>query len=286
MSHPAASPRSPDSSPQTLVARLREILDSGDHPSENHRRAALRRALHEHAVGLTAAEIEELIATVRSRFPDRTFESQQAARSLASQATDLQRQLTAAERERDELKRKHTELRALMARLLQAASGEPEPPTRVPNNLEPLVEVAAQLFAFVRAQDQTARSVEDILGHAPSADAAADLGALFARLRTGPPLTPDERQAVGRRLQTLQLMPGALMTGAQQSWKGGTREVLERLDPKTVGSSVLGLRNYPAVLKAVEEGFQTFWNEFDRNVDHFYRGRFERVYRDKMEQGS
>ncbi len=285
MSHHAASPRPPDPSPQALVARLREILDSGDHPSENHRRAALRRALHEHAAGLTAAEIEDLIAAVRSRFPDRTFESQQAARSLAGQATELQRQLTAAERERDELKRKHTELRALMARLLQAASGEPEPPARVPNNLEPLVAVAAQLFAFVRAQDQTARSIEEVLGQAPSAD-AADLGALFARLQTGPPLTADERQAVGRRLQTLQLMPGALMTGAQQSWKGGTREVLERLDPKTVGSSVLGLRNYPAVLKAVEEGFQTFWNEFDRNVDHFYRGRFERVYRDKMEQGS
>ncbi len=63
-----------------------------------------------------------------------------------------------------------------------------------------------------------------------------------------------------------------------------TMDVYQRyIDPKATKTSILGVPNYPMILKEVEQRFAQFWEQFDRNIEHYYRGRFDRAYRDKME---
>ncbi len=77
------------------------------------------------------------------------------------------------------------------------------------------------------------------------------------------------------------------MAGVQQSWRGGTTSVLEYLEPgaceKAVEAKFPGLRDV-AVLREVKRRFEEFWGDMDRNVTHYYRGTFERVYAEKMEE--
>ena len=247
--------------------------------------------LHEEAAGLTAAEIEQLVAELRGRFPDRVFESERAARELADLSTARDAELVALRGERDRLRRRAEHLEQLLTRLVDAAAaaggarqqGTPGLSRPTSSHIEETVTAAAELlFGFAATQEQTAQSVEEILGRSGAGGGAADIVALLRRFATSEAAGPEELALFRQRLRSLQVLPGALMTGAQQSWKGGTREILEMLDPRDADRGIL---KYPALLKDLERKFEQFWSEFDRNIEHYYRGRFERVYRDKMEEG-
>lgn len=283
----------PERSLGDLTRGMREILGRGDLKSENHRKAALRRLLHEHAAGLTADEIEAMVTELRGRFPDRIFESVSSARGLADKSASLEREVTELREERDRLRHRLDHFESIMSRLTQAAGtpagqspgtmgGSLRRPGGSPETESQLAEIAGLLFGFALSQEATARSVEETLGLQGTA-ADSVLATLLSRLSQGGSITSAELEQLHGRLRTLQLLPGALMTGAQQSWKGGTREILEHLDPKAAEQEITGVLKFPAILKEVKRRFEQFWSQFDRNVDHYYRARFERVYRDKME---
>lgn len=155
-----------------------------------------------------------------------------------------------------------------------------------PAALVPFIEATVLLLRFAQDQEATAHTVDETLARARAASAEGDLAGLFARLSRGEPTASRDLAQVERTLRHLQLLPGALLAGAQQSWKAGTREVLENLDPKsaeaTVPTKMPGLRE-AAVLKEVRRRFEEFWGQFDKNVAHFYRGKLERIYTEKME---
>jgi hypothetical protein len=277
-----------------LTQRMREVLGRGDLATENHRKAALRQLLHEHTAGLSPDEITALVTELRGRFPDRIFESVSSARGLADKSATLEREVTELREERDRLRQRLNHFETIMSRLTQAAA---TPAGQTPGTMggsilrstgsveseEMLAEIATLFIGFALSQEVTARSVEEALGIQDSAAADTALATLLPRLAQGESITPDEIELVRSRLRALQLLPGALMSGAQQSWKGGTREILEHLDPKGVEQEISGVLKFPAIQKEVKRRFEQFWSQFDRNVDHYYRGRFERVYRDKME---
>ena len=281
-------------SAQALVRDVREVLERSDLESQNHRKAALRACIHEKAAGLTKEEIEDLIADLRGRFPDRVYESVSSAQGLATHSAELEEKVARLSMEEIRLRKQVDYLESLMSKLA-AAAGTPasqagksvavSPTKRVlaPQAQGALVEVAALLFPFALVQEETARSVEEILS-GDSADAStASLAKLLTRLSEGGTLDRNELEGIRQRLRSLQILPGALMAGAQQSWKGGTREILEYLDPKATKSSILGVPNYPMIIKEFEQSFAQFWEQFDRNIENYYRGRFDRAYRDKME---
>lgn len=279
-----------------LASSMRETLGRGDLAIEGHRKAALRRLLHEHAAGLPRAEIEELVADLRSCFPDRIFESTRSARDLAARLATLEEEVGRLREERDRLRRQVDHLESLMnglahaidaaaSRSPDAADGHTGSRVLTAEAQEALVNVAGLLFSFALDQEETARSVEATLGRDSARSSAGSLAVLFPRLSGGKPLSPADLETIGGRLRTLRLLPGALMAGVQQSWKGGTREILEHLDSRTVQRGMPGVLKLPAVIKEVNQRFEQFWSQFDRNVEHYYRGRFERVYRDKMEEG-
>lgn len=277
-----------------LVREVREILERSDLESPNHRKAALRTCLHQQAAGLTKEEIEELVADLRGRFPDRVYESVSSSRGLASKTSELESQVARLSTEEARLRKQVDHLEGLMSKLAAAAgtppgqAGKPVAASATRRVLAPqaqsaLVEVAELLFPFALVQEETAKSVEEILGSGSARATSASLAELLSRLSEGGTLDRNELEAIRQQLRALQILPGALMAGAQQSWKGGTREVLEHLDPKATKTSILGVPNYPMILKEVEQRFAQFWEQFDRNIEHYYRGRFDRAYRDKME---
>jgi hypothetical protein len=277
---------------RTLVRGVREILGRNDLESENLRKAALRRLLHEHAAGLTPTEIEALLADLRKRFPNRDFERSKAAETLARRCAELEGEVADLRAMQGHLRLQVDHFQSLVTRAAAAVQSPDGPGTRsrekarepvvTANTAAALAEITGLLFAFAIAQDETARSVEETLGCGPAKGASRPLAELLRPLFQGEPLDGAQLEAIRRRLRSLQLLPGALMTGAQQSWKGGTREILELLDPKAQKASIL---KSPAVLRQVEQRFVEFWNQFEPNVEHYYRGRFERAYRDKMEDG-
>ncbi len=276
-----------------LVREVREILERSDLESQSHRKAALRTCLHQQAAGLTKDEIEELVADLRGRFPDRVYESVSSSRGLATKTAELEEKVARLSTEEARLRKQVDHLEGLMSKLAAAAGtppGQAGKPTAsstkrvlAPQAQSALVEVAELLFPFALVQEETAKSVEEILSGGSARASTASLAELLTRLSEGGTLDRNELEAIGQQLRALQILPGALMAGAQQSWKGGTREVLEHLDPKATKTSILGVPNYPMILKEVEQRFAQFWEQFDRNIEHYYRGRFDRAYRDKME---
>jgi hypothetical protein len=283
----------PDARLSELVSRIRGVLDRGDSPSEMHRKAALRRLLHEHAAGLNREEIEDLVTNLRDRFPDRIFESDRSARGLASRAEGYEQELAVLRAENDRLRARVKHVDELMARLARAAetrSGQARDTTAGPvtrRALEPaaettLVEVAALLFAFAANQEEMVHSIEETLGGRAGRASSENLTRVFPELTSGKAVTAEDLEAIRRRLRSIQLMPGALLSGVQQSWKGGTQALLEELAPKLDKANILKAH---IVLRELEQRFDEFWNNLDRNIEHFYRGRFERAYRDKMEEG-
>jgi len=288
------APAEPSRSIRTLVGRMRDILGRTDLESENHRKAALRSLLHEHAAGLTREEIEDLVGNLRDRFPDRIFESVNSAQGLASRSAELEKSVKRLREERDRLRQQVDSLGSLIARLAQAAgtpAGQdlgaeidiPQQPALTLEAQTALLEIAGLLFPFALNQEVTARSVEEILAGDSADTTSRDLTSLLPRLAAGETLAPEELEAIHDRLRWLQLLPGALLTGAQQSWNGGTVAILDHLEPKAVTKSIKGVLKYPAILKEVEQRFEQFRKQFDSNIEHYYRERFERAYRNKME---
>ena len=78
----------------------------------------------------------------------------------------------------------------------------------------------------------------------------------------------------------------ALLAGLAQSWKAGTQGVLEDLDPRKIEAEMPkrlpGLRE-AAVLKEQRRRYEQFWEDLDKNVEHYYRDVFRRIYVEKME---
>jgi len=286
-----------DYSLNDLTRKMRVVLGSGELASEDERKAALRRLIHEHAAGLTSDEIEEMISAVRGRFPDRIFESVSTARNMTSRLKDLEEEVGRLREERDLLRQRNDHFESLMTRLSQAATtpagktpgtigGSLAKQTLAPESLDRLAEVAVLLFTFALNQEETARSIEETIGQEQVRGQSDDLATLIPSLVDETSADGEATRLIRKRLRSLQLMPGALLAGAQQSWKGGTREILEYLDPKAAEENLSGVLKFTLILKEVKRRFEEFWSQFDRNVEHYYRGRFERVYQNKMEDHS
>ncbi|MEZ4652680.1 MAG: hypothetical protein R3E12_03485 [Candidatus Eisenbacteria bacterium] len=298
------------------VSRLRGALDSEDYPSEAARRVALRSVLHEACVGLTMEEIGGFLDAVRSHFPDRTYEA-------SARASALEVQLAAAQRENTklaaDLQERTAQLRGLQrlidqiygtAQQLEASGkaimgGSSAQAPRDPEALAPFIEAVCRILTFAVKQEKIALSVEETIGHRGSRAIDGDsLGKLLKTLARGTASATEsgELTAPGQggdrgaafalpkieaKLSYLGLLPGALLAGVQQSWRGGTTSILEYLEPsaceKDVPAKIPGLRDV-AVLREVKRRFEEFWGDLDRNVTHYYRGTFEKVYAEKMEE--
>jgi hypothetical protein len=272
-----------------VALRLRSILGSSQFTTEGARRAALRRAVHETAAGLKQEEITGLIDELRGRFPDRMFEAADKADALEKRAARLEGELTHLRQEHEKLLRRASTQETALNKLVQMTKSSHTSAERVdPDALTPLLEAVALLLCFAEDQESTAGTVEETLSYRRSGPAATPqpLPELFARLGRGEATSSADLAEIDRRLRRLRLLPGALLAGAQQSWKAGTREVLEHLDPKAaeavVPTKVPGLRE-AALIKEVRHRFDEFWGQFEKNIVHYYRGKLERIYSEKME---
>jgi hypothetical protein len=277
---------------------MRAALASTEFRTEGHRKAALRRLLHESVVGLDQKGLERFVEDLKSRFPDRIFEA-------ISRVRHLEAKLVAAETEAKDL---HSEVEALrvrarlgdqlIARLYEkatAASGD-RPGGKVggshlqaptdPEALSRFAVLVETLISFALDQEGTTATVEESLGRGQGGRRDVTLSDLIVRLSRGEGKAGDDQMELEKRLRRMRLLPAALLAGIQQSWKGGTREVLEYLDPKAAESQVParfpGLRE-AAVLKELRKRYEQFWDELDKNIAHYYRGTFEKVYSEKME---
>ena len=278
------------------VTDMRGILSGSEYPDEGHRKAALRRALHSSAAGRTTEEIEELVASLRQRFPDRSFETATLARELERKNSDQERELERLESENKELTKKLRGLETLVEGLFTTASqlkggrvaigGAALHASRDPKKLAPLFAATEEVLKFAAQQESISKQVDGLLSQ-QSGTEGLPLSELFSRLVKAEGKTDAELEQLRTRLRQLGLAPAAMMAGVQQSWKGGTTQLLESLDPTaceaTVSGKLPGLRDV-AILKEVRRRFQEFWTHLDDNVAHYYRGTFERVYRDKMEE--
>jgi hypothetical protein len=279
-----------------VVARkVREVLLSEGYRTEGYRKAALRRLLHESVAGMEQKDLAPFLDDVKTRFPDRGFESSARVTSLESRLKALEAESKKWETDRDVLKKRARLGEALVSRLFETViaggaglvGGSVARPSADPETLGRFVSAVSQILTFAFDQEATMISVEETLGKAEGTKKSRDsLSDLIKRLARGEGNAADQLAEIERRLRRLRLMPGALMAGAQQSWKGGTRGLLEYLDPKVVEheipSKLPGLRDV-AVLKEVRRRYEQFWDELDKNIAHYYRGTFEAVYSEKME---
>jgi hypothetical protein len=187
---------------------------------------------------------------------------------------------------------------------------------RDPESLAPFFEAIARILAFAAKQERIALSVEETIGRkgnrpidgeslaailkellrngAMPAENAESTAPGESKPRTASPKrgssAPAREQSlplIEAKLGYLGLIPAALMAGVQQSWRSGTTSVLEYLEPgaceKAVPAKLPGLRDV-AILREVKRRFEEFWGDMDRNVTHYYRGTFEKVYAEKMEE--
>lgn len=280
-----------------VARRMRAMLDATDFRTEGHRKAALRRLLHENAAGMDEAALAAFLDEVRGRFPDRIFEA-------TSRVRQLERRLEAVETEARELREEAARLRdrslsgeGLLARIYKpvgeagdraggVVSGSVNAPPTDPEAQARFAEVVSALILFALDQDATANTVEESIGRGQAAGRDVTLAELARRIARGEGRVSEDTAELDRRLRRMRLMPAALLAGIQQSWKGGTRGVLEYLDPKAAEAEVPkrlpGLRE-AAVLKEVRRRYEEFWDELDKNITHYYRGTFEKVYSEKME---
>lgn len=278
--------------------RMREILSGGEYRTEGHRKAALRRVLHQAAAGMDAAGLAAFVGEVKARFPDRVFEADARARQLEGRQAALEAELAALRTEREALDKRARAAEKLLGRLYEALDAAlPGAPAGVvggsvaqlPGDPEALARFAgalSRIISFAIDQESTAASVEETLGRTRSGSGREALPALVKRLTAGGGKPGEDQAELERRLRRMRLLPAALLAGAQQSWKGGTRGILEYLDPKAAEAEIParlpGLRE-AAVLKEVRRRYEQFWDELDKNIAHFYRGTFEKVYSEKME---
>ena len=282
-----------------LVEQIRGILSSEEYAEERHRKAAIRRALHLAAAGLDQEEISTFLDRLRTRFPDRTYESLALARELESRNRELEEENRALPEEREALDDRLRKTDVILDRLwgkmvtgdsgggraLVGGSGAAAP--RRPEMLETAFEGLSALLEFAHKLESITLEVERSLG--PRGPRPID-----------PPTMAEVWRGIGRnegdaaahlarlreKLRYLGLLPAATVAGASQSWRGGTRQVLEHLDPEKVEEMIskrLPVLRDKAILDEVRNRFQQFWSQLDDNVTHYYRGTFEKVYAEKME---
>ena len=130
--------------------------------------------------------------------------------------------------------------------------------------------------------------VEETLGWG-ARDRGASLAELFQGLVRHGGSAETDLAKLRHRLRALRLMPAALLAGAQQSWRSGTQEVLDALDPKAIEQSVrtrIPVLRDAAAFKELRRQHEQFWGQLEKNLDHYYRTKFERIYAEKMEDGS
>jgi hypothetical protein len=279
------------------VARMmRATLASTEFRTEGHRKAALRRLLHESVAGLDAKGLFRFVEDLKSRFPDRIFEAISKVRHLETRLHAVEAETVALRAEVETLRARARSGEALLSRLYEkATSGGDRPPGAggsiaalpvEPRAQDRFVQLLQDLVTFALDQDTTTTTVEESLGRGQAARRDVTLAELVSRYSRGEGRPGDDQMEIEKRLKRMRLLPAALLAGIQQSWKGGTREVLEYLDPKSAEAAVParfpGLRE-AAVLKEVRKRYEQFWDDLDKNITHYYRGTFEKVYSEKME---
>jgi hypothetical protein len=273
--------------PVETARRLRRVLASPEYRTEKHRKAALRTILHEAVVGLDAPAAEVYLEEIRSRFPDRVYESTTRLREAEAKLHELESAQRALVEARQAAEARLAGAQAVVTALLEAG---PQPDGLVAallnaEGLQRLAPAARRLAVFVAAQESALAGLDETLGRggATAGTPVSDLLKTLARGETRPETVLAELE---RRFNRLQLLPAALLAGAQQSWKGGTQALLESLDPRRIEEEVSarfpGLRE-AQVLKEQKKRFEQFWDDLDKNIEHYYREVFRRIYVEKME---
>ncbi len=285
-----------------VIEELRNILASDEFEDERHRKAAIRRALHESAAGLDSDDIQAYLERLKARFPDRTHESLTLARELELQNAELQREVDLLRQEKEDMEARlggiETLLDTLWATMVRAgqpaggvgiAGGSSAAAPRSPEAMKAAFEAMEDCITFVAKLETIAASIDPGTGNRTGGGifGAPSLGETWRNLARSEGNDEAQLARLREKLNALGLLPAAVVAGANQSWRGGTRAMLESLDPKSAEASIPtklpGLRE-AAVLKEVRQRFQQFWSQFDDNVAHYYRGTFDQVYAEKMEE--
>ncbi|TPW03834.1 MAG: hypothetical protein FD129_2983 [bacterium] len=241
--------------------------------------------------GLDAIAARVYVDDLRTRFPDRVYEATNRLLESESHRKDLESRVESLAIERDNLKTRMRAAEMLLAGLLDNTGGTQG--AAADGMLGTLMDADAirrlgpalgRLMAYVQAQETAMAGVDETLGRAGSAGTGvADLLRKLARGEGSPETSVAELE---RRLGLLTKLPAALLAGLQQSWKAGTQGVLEDLDPRKIEADMPkrlpGLRE-AAVLKEQRRRYEQFWDDLDKNVEHYYRDVFRRIYVEKME---
>ena len=282
--------------PAETARRLRLTLASPEFRSENQRKAALRRLLHEAVAGLDAPSARVYVDELRSRFPDRVYEATNRLQESESARKELEKKVEAMAAERDRMTARLRAAEALLTGFLEAPAAAKSAagaggggdallgPLLDAEGIRRLAPVLARLMAFVAAQETAMAGVDETVGR--SGSSGAGVHELVVRLAKGEGSPETSVAELERRLAALTRLPAALLAGLMQSWKAGTQGVLEELDPRKVEAEIPkklpGLRE-AAVLKEQRRRYEQFWDDLDKNVEHYYRDVFRRIYVEKME---
>jgi hypothetical protein len=288
----------PERSIAETTARLREALASSSFESEDRRKAALRRIVHQSAVGLTGDEVASLVAALRVRFPDRVYESNARAAELETRCRKAEAETKRLTEESERLQARVRALEHLVAHVTGAAGKAAHPSAKrqvrsarggsstahEPASLDALFRALPLLIGFAADQDSIAGEVEGPMQQpVRGPGAGSNFPALLEKLLRNEGDADHNLKELDQRLTHLRTLPAALLAAVQQSWKAGTRSILEYLDPGTGEGGLKRLRA-GATLDETRRRFQEFWNQFDHNIAHYYRGTFEKVYAEKMEE--
>jgi len=277
--------------PAETARRLRVALVSPEYRTENQRKASLRKILHESVAGLDALAARVYVDELRARFPDRVYEATNRLLESESSRKELEARAESLAMERDNLKARMRAAEVLLAGILDNTGGSKGAAAdgllgtlMDADGIRRLTPAIVRLMAFVQAQETAMTGVDETLGRAAGAvPSVADLLRKLAKGEGSPETVVAELE---RRLGAMTRLPAALLAGLAQSWKAGTQGVLEELDPRKIEAAVPkrlpGLRE-AAVLKEQRRRYEQFWDELDKNVEHYYRDVFRRIYVEKME---
>lgn len=277
--------------PAETARRLRLTLASPEFRSENQRKASLRKILHEAVAGLDALAARVYVDDLRTRFPDRVYEATNRLLESESSRKDLEARVESLTMERDNLKQRMRASEALLAGLLDPAGGSKGGAAdgmlgtlMDADGIRRLTPAMIRVMAFIQAQEAAIAGVDETLGRAGGTGAA--VAEILRKLAKGEGSPETLVAELERRLGAMTRLPAALLAGLQQSWKAGTQGVLEALDPRKIEADMPkrlpGLRE-AAVLKEQRRRYEQFWEDLDKNVEHYYRDVFRRIYVEKME---
>ena len=107
-------------SPAETARRLRVTLVSPEFRTENQRKAALRRILHESVAGLDATSSRIYLDELRARFPDRVYEATNRLLESETNRRELESRVESLAMERDNLKARLKAADVILAGLLEA----------------------------------------------------------------------------------------------------------------------------------------------------------------------